>query len=477
MKLEQHNLRVRVVEASDHERTWLRTFLTFGDSGSWFRSHRGGDGRLHLFNEFAGSFPAGLLATVVKGLADDGETPEVVDAREPPSKPDWTIDLAWLRDYQMEAAHAAIAQERGILRCPTGSGKTEIAIGIVKAVPCRWLFLVHRATLLEQTVERYAQRTGERAGVVGDGAWREEDARFVVATFQTVAAALRGVAAPERKRALALLNSVQGIIVDECHVLPAGSFWRVAQRTPKAFYRIGMSGTPLDRGDRRSILAVAALGPIAYSIPAKRLVDAGVLALPRIRVSKVQHNGNAPTWAKAYRDFVVANGDRNAQVVEAALRSEKPTLVFVKEIAHGRTLQKLLERAKLNCDFVWGSDSTDSRRAAVRQLVRGDIDVLVCSVVFQEGVDIPSLRSVVIATGGKSIIATLQRIGRGMRTTRGKTTFEVWDFYDRGNKWLERHARQRMRAYKREGYDIENVDLSVPQTAQAALPGLQTAAG
>ena len=52
-----------------------------------------------------------------------------------------------------------------------------------------------------------------------------------------------------------------------------------------------------------------------------------------------------------------------------------------------------------------------------------------------------------------SVIATLQRIGRGMRTDGGrKASFEVYDILDMGSPMMERHSRRRMNTYVREGY-------------------------
>jgi superfamily II DNA or RNA helicase len=74
--------------------------------------------------------------------------------------------------------------------------------------------------------------------------------------------------------------------------------------------------------------------------------------------------------------------------------------------------------------------------------------------VVQEGVDVPALRSVVIAAGGQSTIAAIQRVGRGLRTQAGKTSCDVWEFLDRGQRWLEAHSRARRRAYEAEGYTV-----------------------
>jgi hypothetical protein len=166
-------------------------------------------------------------------------------------------------------------------------------------------------------------------------------------------------------------------------------------------------------------------------------------------------------------------------------RAEKPCLVFVQHLKHGRELTKAVEAAGVGARFAWGQKSTAQRRELLDQLDRGYFEVLVCNVVFQEGIDLPSLRSVVIAAGGASKIATIQRIGRGMRADArtGKTAFEVWDVFDKGCgcdgrqpagdrkweidlcddepgythpccRWLQKHSRARKRSYEQEGFNV-----------------------
>jgi superfamily II DNA or RNA helicase len=61
-------------------------------------------------------------------------------------------------------------------------------------------------------------------------------------------------------------------------------------------------------------------------------------------------------------------------------------------------------------------------------------------------VNIPSLDCVIFASGGKSDIATLQGIGRGLRTTDEKKTFVIVDFLD-PYRFLAQHTIQRLRIY------------------------------
>lgn len=241
-----------------------------------------------------------------------------------------------------------------------------------------------------------------------------------------------------------------------------------------AYYRVGISGTPLDREDQRSVFAVAALGPQIYEVRAQTLIDEGRLARPIIHMVPVHQDFMEKDkfglikrwpWKKVYDEGIVRSLVRNRTLLAAVSKAELPCMVFVKEIIHGKAFTKALQKRGVKADFVWGTSSLQQRQDAVRRLVRGDVEVLVSSVVFQEGVDIPELRSVVIASGGKSVIAALQRIGRGMRRADGKTTFEVWDVEDEGNPWLKRHAQARKRAYTREGYAVTSTQITIAGTA------------
>jgi len=386
----------------------------------------------------------------------------VADLRVEPCRPDPKADLEWLRHHpavagpithQVAAVEAVVKYGSGILWIPTGGGKTEVAVGITRRLPCRWGFLVHRGGLMHQAAERYRLRTGLRAVLAGDKEWTATGReRLTVATFQTMDAALRA-GGDKAKRALELLRSFQGIIVDEAHTLPADSFWRVIMATKNAYYRVGMSGTPLARGDRRSVLTIAALGPVIYRVKARTLIDLGILAEPQIHLWPLVQLSGKKTWPGVYRECVVRSTKRNKRLVQIAKRCAKPALMFVKDIAHGKLQEKMLLKAGIKAEFCWGADSTAQRRAAVDRLEKRDVDVVVCSVVFQEGVDIPSLRSIIVAAGGASVIAALQRVGRGTRATTTKHVFEVHDVLDQGDKWLTKHARERHSAYVAEGYN------------------------
>lgn len=469
MIIEITNTMARVTHASLDEREWLREYLSFPDPKARFR--QSGNGRVQMYNIVLDEFPGGLLALVKHAAPKHGYTVEVFD-KTTFVPPDPEADLAWLRPDQLEAVTKALNRRRGILHLPTSWGKGEAAVALARAVPQEWLFLVHRSTLADDIASRFMARNaahGVDLGEVGriyTGCW-SEGSRLTCATFQSLAAALK----KGDSRARTLLQRCQGLIVDEAHVLPADSYYSVAMMATKAAYRIGLSGTPLARGDRRSVLAIASLGPVIYRMGSQEVIARGDAAKPHIRMVEVDHStsttgsaaalAHGATYQGVYGNLVVRGKKRNATLIQIAKLAEKPGLLFVKEVRHGKLLEKALLNAGIRAGFVWGNHSPDYRKTMIDRLVRGDLDILVCSIIFQEGIDIPCLRSTINGVGGASVIAALQRLGRGMRVERDQTgavikfTFEMWDILDRGQEWLENHSKIRRRAYMKEGHTVE----------------------
>lgn len=469
MLLEIGNLHTLVQSASEEEIAWLRDLLAFVDqSKAFIRKPGGGIERVEppaitLLDETGRVpwFPAGLTAHVKSKAGLEllsGVT--ITDSRTRPVDPDFSIETDWVREYQREAAEVGLRKTKGIIKLPTGTGKTEVAVAMAMMLPgATVLMLTPEKDLMHNAARRFEKRTGEKAGRIGDGIYDPVPNGFTACTLQTLANGLR----KGDKRLLKFLATVDAMFIDEVHQLPADSFYSTAQAIP-AYWRLGMSGTPLARGDRKSLFSIAATGSIIYEKPPRYFIDRGWLALPDIKMVEVRQSGYAKDFRESYSKFVIDSDLRNAYLTELARRAAKPGLVFVREKRHGRTMVKLLRAAGLRTEFIWGGKSMAQRDRAIEQLEWGDLDVIVCNKVFVTGTDIPSLRSIVNGMGYKSVIETLQRLGRGTRVVEGKTSFELWDVFDTctdlskgkmaGNRWNHNHSRERMKAYGVEGYDV-----------------------
>jgi superfamily II DNA or RNA helicase len=470
MRISFDNVWARVEEAAPEEEDLLENLLTVEHKGDircfYSRDHR--------------FFPTGLLQVVTQAIYDAEHLEihlELID-RRPPVAAEAELDrslVPWMSDkwdFQWDAVAQLLTQNggRGLLKSPTGSGKTEIFIGLTRLVPVEWLFIVHRADLVEQTAARFGKRTGEQAGIWKNG-WQRGTSNCTVATFQAIHSA-RKRNHPEIR---GFLDQIEALNVDEVHAQPANTFYSTSIALKRARWRFGMSGTPLDRSEHGNMRTIAALGPLLHEVPREMLVERGILSQATVKMAPFEHRDKQiPSWSpfeepprteqwrKIYEACVARSEERNELLCRMASWCTRPLFLFVKLIEHGWDLVERLRDHGWRSDFVYGSSNgrqmpVPTRRRKVKELIRGGIDVLVTTVVFQEGIDVPELRGVVVGCGEKSVVGTLQRLGRGMRTDpkTGKRSFEVWDVLDDGQRWLSDHAHKRRAAYEREGYEVK----------------------
>ena len=437
-----------VVSGPESSVKWLKQYLTLPPNA---RSPQQFPTKLYQGNPV--TFGAGLLPLVKDAAKREGTRYQIADERGLPPETFCAADVSWLRDYQHEAVWAVLENHAGVLWMPTGAGKTEVAIALTRKVLGPWLFLVHRGTLVEQLAKRYKLRTGLEASRIKSGRLKlgDPDSNLTVATFQAV---WKNRANPEVRD---LVKSVEGLIIDEAHTLGGRTFQKVALACDNAYYRVGLSGTPFARTDDKAVLVQGATGPVIYKLEATRLVEHGVLAKPMIWMVPCYQSSDADysnDWKQKYSELIIKSEDRNRLIVAETLEAPKPALVFVKALRHGFIIRDLLEDMGLRVELVTGRDPTELRQRKISSLESGRSDVVVASVVLQEGVDIPELRSVVVASGGKSGIATIQRVGRAMRMAEGKSDCVVIDVFDKGDYTLRRHSTDRLDSYRKEGYEV-----------------------
>lgn len=450
----------------DVEQQWLYDFLSYEDVSAEYRPSANSDGRVRLYSKKRTRFPTGLLPIVRKGAKKEGVQISEVDTRGPVpfltdvdlTAPPWNMTGKY--DFQLTAIQAWLAGDeylmpgRGIIWSPTASGKGSIAAAVGRLLPGHTLFAVHRGHLVEDIRGRWDDMAGSQgeppAGMIGEGTWNVGE-RFTCATFQSLYSQLGSA------KFRSLSNSVTAVIADEAHSVAAKTFHAVLAYLWNARWRLGLSGTPLDRSDKRTMVAVGAIGPICYRVKPKDLQDRGVIAVPTVRIIPVtQGRARGVDWHERYSNQIVTSILRNNAVLAAVQyaydNGETPGMLFVTALAHGRTLAKQISALGISVQFVSGSANLATRKTACQKLENGRLDFIIATKVFAEGVNIPALATVINAQAGKSIIGTIQQTGRGMRVTATKTSVTVWDFGDKGDQRFHEHAKARVSAYQREGY-------------------------
>jgi len=159
-------------------------------------------------------------------------------------------------------------------------------------------------------------------------------------------------------------------------------------------------------------------------------------------------------WAHIYKESVVENTYRNKLILKYAgelQRLGKKTLILVREIEHGR----LLEESLVDTVFLHGGFNDEYIDESVRDFERGEFSTIIATSIFDEGIDLPVINALILAAGGKSSITTLQRIGRGLRRKKVDNRLFVFDFYDKMNSYMEKHAKNRVAICEKEKFPVE----------------------
>ncbi len=184
------------------------------------------------------------------------------------------ISLPPLRPEQCEAAAAWKRARRGVIVMPTGTGKTEVALEIIRAAAVSTLVVAPVRDLMYQWHRRIHDSLGYDAGILGDGVHRI--APLSVTTYDSACIHM------ERLGVTFAL-----VVFDECHHLP-GDVRRDAARMSAAPLRLGLTATP-ERSDGRHADLDWLIGPRVYELPLAAvrgnvLADYDVVRIP-VRLS------------------------------------------------------------------------------------------------------------------------------------------------------------------------------------------------
>ena len=435
------------------------------------------DGYTRLFSKAKNAFPTGLLDRVIKYYKKQypnfkyniTDHRDFLPSKSVPKVQDIPLAGVTLRSHQVKAGNAMLRKKHGVLWSATNSGKTEVAIAVIKALDEPTLFLVKGKDLVLQTYERFKKRLGgEEVGIVMSSKW--DIKKFTVASADTLARRFKptkvtpkSVAAKHKVEEL--LTSVRVVVIDECHTLASDGLFSIV-RYCTAPYRYGLSGTPFKRGDKQDLKLIALTGEVCYKVTNKEMIQDGVSVPTHITFMDIDQPAlpvgiDYPT---AYEDGIVHNIHRNRIITDAALKyceQGKQVLIIVKKIDHGHLLSDLLTASGefVPHTFIHGSVETDVRSDALEDFKTGITKVLIASSILDQGVDIPNINVLIFASGGSSYIRAIQRVGRGLRMHDSKDKLIVVDFSDRTNKYLAKHSVERIKTYTLEKcFTIDIVD-------------------
>jgi len=408
--------------------------------------------------------PIGFIHRVQKTLNDyielrkiPGEI-NIIDERKFNDKiiemPDKFLNGRELRDYQIDAVEDFLEQKIAIIESATGSGKTEIAIELIRKLKCKTLFIVDKIELLNQTKKRIEDTLGIEVGIIGQGKCEIKD--ITVATIQTLNKQIKFFSD--------YLKSIRFVIFDETHKVASTSYFNLSHYLIGSEFRLGLSATPY-RDDGNDMYINAVTGYICISLSAEKMINSGWLAKPSIIFIKDYMSENniqildfestkglineEKNYSKYYENFICNNKERN-KLIEFITKIEKGTkiLIIVKLIKHGLYLSELLK-----APYLHGDTKKEERKILLDKFVNNDLNILIGTIsIFSEGLDIPRLDCVINAAGNAGDIKSIQLLGRIMRLFKDKEP-KYYDFIDESN-FFKYASFKRMRVFKRQSHKV-----------------------
>lgn len=329
-----------------------------------------------------------------------------------------------LREHQMQVIDALRdgfrkGHRTQLLYAPTGFGKTEVAIYLMKAAKekySRAAIVLDRLVLVDQTSLRLSKYRIDH-GVFQSGHWKwAPSALLQVCSAQTL----------ERREAFPKLDL---LIVDECHIARAQTTDYIKNNPDTKV--IGLTATPFTKGLASIYETVVCGATNGWLVDNKWLTPLKVYVAKEIDMAGAKKV--AGEWSQ---DVVTERGMQiTGDIVEEWIKKTheiygKPekTIVFCAGVAHGADLVEQFARKGYNFVSISYKDNDDFKRQAIEDFAKPDTEIhgLIATDILTRGFDVPDVKIGVSARPfSKSLSSHIQQMGRIMRPHPSKE-FAVW---------------------------------------------------
>jgi superfamily II DNA or RNA helicase/HKD family nuclease len=367
------------------------------------------------------------------------------------SQPD-PVRSAWMlfdiepRPYQAEILEKLDSERRrydrhrNLLVAATGTGKTVVSAFDYRRLRAEWggkarlLFVAHRQEILEQALFTFRN-------VLRDGAFGE-----LMVGDKTPGVGDHVFASVQKLAHVDLLQVPQTtydfIVFDEFHHAAAPTYKRLLEHFhPREL--LGMTATP-ERTDLRDVTGYFD-GRIAFELRLWDALDQQLLAPFTYFGVADGTDFSAVEWGpngydvQTLDNLVTGNELRLGKVVEA-LRERildpfrMRCLGFCVSVAHAEWMARRFTELGIPSRAVSGETPQAERVDAVLALRERRINAIFSRDVFNEGIDIPEVDTVMFLRPTESATVFLQQLGRGLRRMVGKPSVTVLDFIGRQHR-------------------------------------------
>ena len=347
---------------------------------------------------------------------------------------------------KLEAERKVRGHYRNLVVAATGTGKTVISVLDYKRFrkqnphkPCRLLFVAHREEILKQSMYTFrAVLKDANFGEMFVGNYKPESIDNLFISIQTFNS--------QDFTAKTKPDFYDYIIVDEFHHAAAPTYQKLL-----AYYQpeilLGLTATP-ERMDGKSILPyfnhrIAAEIRLPEAIDRKLLCPfqyfgvTDTVDLDSLKWSKGGYDKRELTNVYTLSGAIAER--RAGLVVNSLLKyvtdiNDVKGLGFCVSIEHAEFMSDFFNEHNIPSMFLTGNSPDEERKAAKQRLVAGEVRFIFVVDIYNEGVDIPEVNTVLFLRPTESLTVFLQQLGRGLRLSEDKECLTVLDFIGQANK-------------------------------------------
>lgn len=363
----------------------------------------------------------------------------------------YTFDIAPY-SYQQEILDKLEAERtvrgfyRNIVVAATGTGKTVISAFDYKRFrkhnqdkPCRLLFVAHREEILKQSMYTFrGVLKDNNFGEMFVGNYKPESIDNLFISIQTFNS--------QDFTQKTSNDFYDYIIVDEFHHAAAPTYQKLLlYYQPKIL--LGLTATP-ERMDGKSILEyfsnrIAAEIRLPEAIDRKLLCPFqyfGVTDTVNLDGLKWTRGGYDKTeLSRVYTMSGVMANRRADMIINSLLKyvtdiDDVKGLGFCVSVEHAKFMSYYFNTHSIPSMFLTGASPDEERRTAKKKLVDGDVRFIFVVDIYNEGIDIPEINTVLFLRPTESLTIFLQQLGRGLRLAENKECLTALDFIGQANK-------------------------------------------
>lgn len=363
----------------------------------------------------------------------------------------YTMDIAPYSYQQeildkLEAERTVWGYKRNLVVAATGTGKTVISALDYKRFrkqnpgkSCRLLFVAHREEILKQSMYTFrAVLKDANFGEMFVGSYKPESIDNLFISIQTFNS--------QRFTEKTAPDFYDYIIVDEFHHAAAPTYQKLlAYYQPRIL--LGLTATP-ERMDGKSVLPyfnnrIAAEIRLPEAIDRKLLCPFqyfGVTDTVDLDTLKWSAGGYDKGELSHIYTFSGAMANRRADLVVSTLLkyvtdiNDVKGLGFCVSVDHAEFMCRYFNEHNIPSMFLTGKSPDEERKTAKQRLVEGQVSFIFVVDIYNEGVDIPEVNTVLFLRPTESLTIFLQQLGRGLRLAEDKECLTVLDFIGQANK-------------------------------------------